>query len=144
MVPGSDEGAEGISLRSVLLVAITMAAGPVLLSCSEPRLSADESPTNSRLPYEPPGPVARAPLLPPAGYASTSPSTNSPPSSGSNEKAGLQTVARGGWHASPRWAAVKGEGCIVVDRSEEAAQAEAAKVRIENCSKEDINSTPVQ
>jgi hypothetical protein len=58
-------------VRRVLLVAVTMAAGPVLLSCSEPRLSADESPTNSPLAYEPPGPVARAPLLPPAGYAST-------------------------------------------------------------------------
>jgi hypothetical protein len=131
-------------VRRVLLIVVTMAAGPMLLSCSEPRLSADESPNNSAMAYEPPGPVGRAPLLPPAGYASASPSTNSPTSSGSNENAELQTVTRGGWHASPRWAAVKGEGCIVVDQSEEAAQAEAAKVRIENCSKEDINSTPVQ
>jgi hypothetical protein len=131
-------------VRRVLLVAVTMAAGPVLLSCSEPRLSASESPTNSPLAYEPPGPVTRAPLLPPAGYAAPSPSINSPTSSGSKENAERQTVAQGGWHASRRWAAVKGEGCIMVDRFEEAAQAEAAKVRIENCSKEDINSTPVQ
>jgi hypothetical protein len=52
------------------------------------------------------------------------------------------------WRASPRWAAVKGEGCIVVEQDPQARfadQAEAAKFRVENCSKEDADHlTPVQ
>ena len=52
------------------------------------------------------------------------------------------------WRASPRWAAVKGEGCIVVEQDPQAKfadQAEAAKFRVENCSKEDADHlTPVQ
>ena len=46
------------------------------------------------------------------------------------------------WRASPRWAAVKGDGCIEVDQypqAKSATQAEAAKARIENCSKEDAD-----
>jgi hypothetical protein len=59
-----------------------------------------------------------------------------PYANSANEGAEPQTAAH--WRASPRWAAVKGEGCIVVEQDPQAkfaAQAEAAKV--ENCSKED-------
>jgi hypothetical protein len=97
--------------------------------------------------YEPPAKIARAPLPRPMGYASPPPSINSPTplapyGNSSHQRAEPQIAAHLGWRASPRWNAVKGKGCIVVEQdpqTEFAAQAETAKVRIENCSKEEID-----
>ena len=97
--------------------------------------------------YDPAVPVVRAPLSPPAGYASPG-ATNSPgplaPYGGSPQGAEPQTGARDEWRASPRWAAVKGDGCIVVEQDlDAAAQAEAAKMKVENCSKDDAEAVSV-
>jgi hypothetical protein len=138
---------EESQLRKVLVVMATTAVGVALLSCSAPRPSADHSPTTSPMVYEPSAPVVRAPLSPPVGYASPPPLTDSPTPLAANansihESAEAQTGAHDAWRASPRWAAVKGEGCIVVERDPQAgfaAQAETAKVRVESCSKEDVD-----
>jgi hypothetical protein len=98
--------------------------------------------------YENAAPVVRAPLLPPAGYTpppdlSNSPTPLAPYENFPNEDAEAQTIARGVWRASPRWADVKGEGCIVVEagpQAKPAAQVEAEKVRVETCSKEDAET----
>ena len=128
-------------MRKILLVAATTAVGMASLSCSAPGPSADRSATGSAMVYERSAPVVRAPLSPPVGYASSPHLTNAP-------NQGPQTEAHGMWRASPRWAAVKGEGCIVVEHDQQARfadQAEAAKFRVENCSKEDADHlTPVQ
>ena len=102
-------------MRRVLVVAVTMAAGMALLSCSGSLPSAVDSPTASRMIYEPSARVARAPLAPPVGYAS--PSRNPPPAAADT----------GVWRASPRSATVKGKGCIVVEQDE-------------HCSKEGIDA----
>jgi len=69
-----------------------------------------------------------------------------PYGSSPSEGAEPQMGARDEWRASPRWAAVKGEGCIVVEQDlDAAAQAEAAKMNVENCSKDDAEDlTPAQ
>ena len=92
-------------------------------------------------------PVVRAPLSPLVGYASPPPLTNSPAplvpyANSHNEGAEPQTSAHGGWRASPGWTAVKGDGCIVVEQIPQdkfAAKSEAAKFRVEKCSKEDAD-----
>jgi len=68
------------------------------------------------------------------------------PYGGSPQGAEPQMGARDEWRASPRWAAVKGDGCIVVEQDlDAAAQAEAAKMKVENCSKDDAEElTPAQ
>jgi len=53
------------------------------------------------------------------------------------------------WHASPRWAAVKGNDRTLVKQDPQArfkaAQAKAAKVGVENLSKEDVDGlSPAQ
>jgi hypothetical protein len=44
----------------------------------------------------------------------------------------------GRWRASPRWAAIKGDGCIEVDPAEH----EAGKVRVETCQKDNFGAEP--
>jgi hypothetical protein len=80
-------------------------AGMALISCSEPHSPTQQSATGS-LRYESAAPVTRTPLAPLGGYAAT------PPSPGYGEQAN-QTAP--GWQASPRWAAIKGKGCIEVE-----------------------------
>jgi hypothetical protein len=95
------------------------------------------------LTYEPPTPVMRAPLAPPEGYASASASTSSLSPGNADE------AARLGWHASPRWAAIKGKG-IPVDSADpqvkfKAAKTKAAKIGVENLSDDDVKGlTPAQ
>jgi hypothetical protein len=60
--------------------------------------------------YGPRGQIDRAPLPPPAGYVPAP--TQISPTKGS----GVQAADHPGWHASPRWAAVKGENCIEVEQ----------------------------
>jgi hypothetical protein len=119
-----------------------MAVGMALISCSEP--PAVSSPTTSRMVYEPPARIERAPLPPPVGYASATSNTptplalsgHSPDDDGSEPKA----TTAGEWRSSPRWAAVKGQDCIVIEQDAQAkfAAADTAKVKIQNCSKEDL------
>jgi hypothetical protein len=123
-------------MRRVLAVTATTAVGIALLSCTAPQPSAVHSPTATAMVNEPLAPIVRAPLLPPVGYASPPPLTNSPTplepyATSPNQGTESQTAADGVWRASPRWAAVKGENCIVVEQDPQ-----AAKVRVENCSKE--------
>ena len=133
-------------MRKVLIVTVTMAGGIALLSCTAPQPSA-VPPAATPMANESSGPVVRTPLSPPVGYASTAFAPNSPTPlepyvSSPNDGADAQTGAGGVWRASPRWAAVKGDGCIEVDQYPQAkfaTQAEAAKARIENCSKEDTD-----
>jgi hypothetical protein len=121
-----------ISVRKVLVVTATTSVGMALLACSGPRPSAVDSATTSPVIYERSARVARAPLSPPVGYAP--PPRNSPAPLASdghsvNEGADPQAATRGEWRASPRWADVKGEGCIVVEQE-----------AVENCSKEDLDA----
>src|SRR5215467_14095191 len=100
-----------------------------LISCSEP--TAVYSPASSRMVYEPSTQIARAPLPPPVPYGGTT-------DEGSKPKA----TTPGEWRSSPRWAAVKGQGCIVVEQDAHAnfAPAEAAKPKVGNCSKNDLGT----
>jgi hypothetical protein len=132
-------------MRRILVVTSTMVVGIALLSCTTPQPSAPP------MAYEPPTPVVHEPLPPPVGYVSppslpNSPTPVAPYANAPNEGAEPQTAAH--WRASPRWAAVKGEGCIVVEQDPQAKfadQSEAAKVRVENCSKKDADDlTPAQ
>lgn len=125
-------------MRRVLLVTATTAVGIALLSCTaqQPSPMVNEHSAS----------IVRAPLSPPVGYASPPPLPNSPTSlapyaNSANEGAEPQTAAH--WRASPRWAAVKGEGCIVVEQDPQAKF--AAQAEVENCSKEDADDlTPAQ
>jgi hypothetical protein len=131
-------------VRKVLAVTAITAVGTALLSCtaSQPPL-ADASPTPPIV-YGARASVVHAPLPPPVGYASPAPLINAPMPLASygnppNERAEPQTAAPQVWRASPRWAAVRGKGCIVVEQNPQ------AKFAVENCAKEDVDElTSVQ
>jgi hypothetical protein len=133
-------------MRKVVRATVTMAGGIALLSCTAPQPSA-VPPATTPMANESSGPVVRTPLSPPVGFASPAFAPNSPTplepyASSPDDGAYAQTGAGGAWRASPRWSAVKGDGCIEVDQypqAKVATQAEAAKARIENCSKEDAD-----
>ena len=113
------------------LAALTTA----LLSCGAPpsRNSAAPAP----LAYESNGPITRAALPPPVGhdFASNSSSSN-------DDSANAAEAARLGWHASPRWAAIRGKDSLVEPDDPQAkfkaAKAKARKVGVENLSDEDV------
>jgi hypothetical protein len=106
-----------------------------LLSCSAPPSRTSDA--SASLAYEPPAPVARKPLPPPTGYAASSPSSLS-----NDRSADAAEAAQLGWHASPRWAAIKGNDALsdsdATQARLEAAQAKASKVGVENLSDEDV------
>jgi hypothetical protein len=128
-------------VRKVLVVTATTAVGMALMSCSEP--AAVYSPASSRVVYEPSARIERAPLPLPGGYASAAGNGPSRLSSygGSPHEGGSEPNATtpGDWRSSPRWAAIEGQGCIVVEQDAHTkfAPAEAAKVKAGNCSKKD-------
>ena len=134
----------GSPLRKAFVVIVTSAAGMALLSCSALQPSAVQSSTSSTV-YEPSAPIARAPLSAPVGYASSSPLPNaqmtSPPYASPYHATDPEAASFGTWRASPRWAAVKGDGCIVVDQELEAAG--AAKFRVANCLEEDASKLSI-
>jgi hypothetical protein len=113
---------KGPPLGKVFATIVTTTAGLALLSCSATQPTADHFSTNSTV-FEPLAPITRAPLSAPVGYASPFPLRNS--SDGS--------ASFGTWQDSPRWAAINGDGCIVVERE---ADAQAATFKVTNCSKE--------
>ena len=135
-------------MRKVLIVTATTAVGMGLISCSEP--AAVYSPASNRMVYEPSARIARVPLPPPVGYTSEAGHAPKPVVLGTTDEGSKpKATTPGEWRSSRRWAAVKGQGCIVVEQGAHAnfAPAEAAKPKIGNCSKNDLgtrqgNSTP--
>jgi hypothetical protein len=85
----------------IVSASVAMILAGALTSCSTPAPQAQQAAAS--LTYEAPGPVTRAPLAPPAGYGSAS----VPTASAGNEAAQL------GWHASPRWSAIQGNGMLI-------------------------------
>jgi hypothetical protein len=83
----------------IIFASLATALAVATSSCSTPAPQAQQA--AAPLTYESPGPVTRAPLAPPGGYGSTSAATAS-----SDEAAQL------GWHASPRWSAIQGNGML--------------------------------
>ncbi len=135
-------------MLKVLVVTAATAIGIALLSCTAPQPSAVDSAKTSQMVYDSAAPVIRAPLSPPAGYASPPPLINSstplaPYANSPNERAEPQTAPHQVWRASPRWAAVKGKDRTLVKQDPQAkfkaAQEKAAKVGVENLSKEDLD-----
>jgi hypothetical protein len=132
----------------IAVIAATTVVGIALLSCDAPQPSAGHSSTIKPV-YEPLAPVVRAPLSPPVGYASPPPQTNLPmplaPHASSLNESGAARIDA--WRASQRWAAVTGEGCIVVEQTPQtnvAAPSDAAKVKVEKCSKKDADQSAAQ
>ena len=132
-------------MGKVFVVGAATAVGMALISCSE--RAALYSPANSRMLYEPSAPIERAPLAPPAGYASAASNAPTPPTLHGrfpNEGAQSMATAPGGWRSSPRWGVVKGQGCIVVDEDTQArlssAETAKAKAKVETCSKEELDA----
>jgi hypothetical protein len=122
------------------------AVGMTLLSCCTA-----PSPPPPPVAYAPPPPVVHAPLPPPVGYAVPPPPaaySSPPPAQYGNSTYARsdtlpQTAAHMMWRASPRWAAVKTGARISAKKDQQtkfkAAQAKAAKVGVENLTKDDIN-----
>jgi hypothetical protein len=99
-------------VRKFLIVTIV---GMALLSCNSPGIPATQGTTPTSMAYGPRGQIDRVPLSPPAGYA-PAPTPTSPA-----KGADMQAADHLGWHASPRWAAVKGDNCIEVEQDPQAA-----------------------
>lgn len=127
-------------MRRVLVVTAIMAAGLALVSCTAPQSSGVDSAATASMADGPRAPVVRAPLAPPVGYASppsNAPTPLAPYANSPNDGAEPQTAH---WRASPHWAAIKGEGCIVVEQDPQAKledQPESGNTKVENCSRED-------
>jgi hypothetical protein len=83
-----------------LFAAMILAVACAMASCGPQAPQAQQA--AAPLSYEPRGSVIRAPLSPPAGYGSTSTPTASP-----------DDAAELGWHASPRWSAIQGNGMLI-------------------------------
>src|SRR5262245_37831901 len=110
-----------------------------LLSCSARPSRSPDVPDS--LAYESTSLVVRTSLPPPAGYA------GAPPSSLPNDQSvNAPEAAQLGWHASPRWAAIKGKDVLVdcdaacrdPHAKLEAAKSKAKKVGVENLSEDDV------
>jgi len=133
--PSAERVTTGRKIFAAAAIAITIA----LAACNT--TSSPEASPQAPLAYESPAPVTRVPLSPPAGYASA---TTSSLSGGGDE------AARLGWHASPRWAAIKGKGMLVEnddsraaskadpDARFKAAKAKAEGIGVENLSDKDM------
>jgi hypothetical protein len=124
-------------MRRVLAPMVAAAVGIALASCEAREPANVQSAAPLPMGTEPLAPITRSSLSPPVGYADPSPLNSSPTPlvprpTRPNEEAGS---VPDGWRASPRWAAVQGNGCIEV-------QSEASKYRVENCSQEAADDPP--
>ena len=138
-------------MRKVLRVTATTAVGMALLSCTAPRPPVVYAPAPPPIAYAPPAAVVHAPLPPPVDYAPPPPVAYSHPpsrpygnSAYARSETPLQTTAHMVWRTSPRWAAVNGKARTSVVKPDpqakfKAARAKAAKVGVENLSKEDVD-----
>ena len=118
----------GVQLRKVVAVLAAAAVGVSLFSCSEAR--PPDASRSTAMGYEPSVPIARTPLTPPG--STPGPLYADPPLSTPYDDPlpeGRQPV--GNWNASPRWSAIQGDGCIVVNQ---AAGAGAGNMNVEKCS----------
>jgi hypothetical protein len=139
-------------MRRVLAVAVTMIAGSVLLSCDARQPTAVQPSSPVAVGSEPLAPIARSPLSPPMGYATSGPANSLPtplvPYSNSSSDEDESQEAQGGWVASPQWAAVQGKGCIEVEqdpRDDQAGvQSDTPKVRVQSCSNENADDFTVE
>jgi hypothetical protein len=135
-------------MRKVLRVTALTAVGIALLSCA---------PRPSQVAYAPPPevdapppPVVRAPL-PPVGYAPPPPPVAYAPPPGPYGRSSYAVsetpppAAPMTWHASKRWAEVKTGARDGQDSQAKfkAAQAKAAKLGVENLTKEDVDGLTV-
>src|SRR6185437_2372621 len=127
-------------MRRVLVRMVVAALGIALLSCGARESRGVQSSAPLPMGSEPSAPIARSSLSPPMGYTDPSPLNSSPrplvPCANVPDDEAESQTFRGGWSASPQWAAVKGNGCIEV-------QSEESKYRVENCSKEKANDPPL-
>jgi hypothetical protein len=129
-------------VRSHLLVVLAMIMVAIAsLSCSALQPSTARSSASAPV-FETSGSVVRVPLSPPAGYQPPTQVSTASASSASFEGSfnhGRETGAVGKWRASPRWAAIRGNGCVVVEQdrqTDSAVGTNSAKFRVERCSKE--------
>src|SRR5262245_36011592 len=109
------------SVHKIVAATAIAAATGASASCSAPPSPGAQAP--APLAYERPAPVTRAPLPPPAGYASASTSSLSTTDEGA--------AAQLGWRASPRWSAINGNNMLVVPddpRTKFKAATKASKV----------------
>jgi hypothetical protein len=104
-------------MRKLLTCLLIAAAGMASLSCDAPQANAPSAPSVA---YEPPAPIDRAPLPPPAGYASAPVADSSVPVGVEVSSPYAGSAAPNSdhmiWQASPRWAAVKGDDQIEVQQ----------------------------
>jgi hypothetical protein len=135
-------------LHKAFRAAAILAVGMALLSCApRPRVLYAPPPA---APYEPSLPVARGPLPPVAYVRAPAPPRYWRPPSGSHRASTYaraevrpQPGSRLVWSTSPRWAAVKKKIPVSATKPDpqakfKAAQTKAAKVGVENLTKEDI------
>ena len=122
--------------KALKVTLATAAAGIALQACSAQQPSSAPSPTSSTA-FEPSSSVVRAPLSAPMGYSAQENALRPTPYDTINE--GPETVGK--WQASPRWSAVQGDGCVVVDQESSVV---AGHIDVENCpSKEGLeDQTP--
>jgi hypothetical protein len=117
-------------LRTVVVVALTSGAGIALQSCYARQTPVVDSSTSSTV-HEPLAPVVKTPLAPPLNYSPPrSPSSTLTPEP--------ETAGAGEWRASPRWSAIRGDGCIEVKPAEDAA----GTLSVENCSNDPGDAPP--
>jgi len=102
-----------VQVRTVAIVTLATVAAIALQSCSARQAPSAPSPTTP-MAFEPSSSVVRAPLSPSMGYATQESFSSEPPTSYDPISEGYQPVGK--WRASPRWSAVQGDGCVVVDQ----------------------------
>ena len=100
-------------LRKAVIVPLAIAVLIALQSCSAQQPSAAQS--SAPTAFEPHSSVVRAPLSPPIGYAAQGSISNSPIPTSYDPSSNEGAQPEGKWRASPRWSAVQGDGCVVVD-----------------------------
>jgi hypothetical protein len=126
-------------VRKVFVATVMAGFAAALATCNRPPSRVPDS--AMPLAYEPTAPVTRTPLAPLAGYASAPNSSLSTTNAPSTEQLG--------WHASPRWTAIKDNGILLepddAQAKFKAAQRKASKVGVENLSEADLEGlTPAQ
>jgi hypothetical protein len=119
-------------MRKAFILAAILAASAALPSCTTDQTSE----TASAPAFERPAQIDRAPLPPPQGYAPDA--TSAAPFARydfSNESAAPETEGGVVWQPSPRWSAVKGDGCVSVEQDAQ------GRYEVANCSPEDAGAT---
>lgn len=127
------------SLKALIIATGIVAAGTAQLSCAAQRSSPTPSSTDKTV-YEPSAPLIRAPLPPPENYVPPAYSANpeAPYESSlnkANREGGLEN-----WVVSPRWTAVQGDGCILVEQDQPHGEPQSRKFKVKDCSEEEVGN----